>query len=164
MKTLEQIREEQRQLEEKRELDEYVREAGKFIGKLAIALGITTVELTKSIGKTVKRNPKSSILASPFIASAAIGLATTFGAFKSAFAALMTPLIDLWTGKGVAASATLADGMGIGVITMGALMVVLYGQKVGTKINKALMKRSPDRIEKKADKKQVKALVKLATA
>jgi len=163
MKTLEQIREEQQQLDEKRELDEYVREAGKFLKALAVVIGISTAELTKSITKTVVKNPKSSTVAVPFIAASWIKPGVMFTAFKESFVALIGPVVAILTGKSAAASAAVASGIGIGAISVGAILVVLYGEKVGTKINKSLMKNKPEKIVKKANKKQARTFFGLAT-
>ena len=125
MKTIELIREEQRQLDEKRELDEYVREAGKFVKALAISIGISSAELTKSIAKTVVKNPKSSTVAVPFIAASWIKPTVMFSAFKDSFLSLIGPVVAILTGKSAAASAAVASGIGIGAISVGAILVVL---------------------------------------
>ena len=62
MKTLEQIREEQQQLEEAA-IRAYIIEGEKFAKALAAALGVTVVELTKSLGLSMAKNPVKSIIA-----------------------------------------------------------------------------------------------------
>ena len=165
MKTFKQYRLDEQQLLQEKELKEYADEAAKFLRALAISLGITVSELTKSIAKTVVKNPKSSAVASPFVAASLLNPGLMFTAAKDAFRTVMTPIVATLSGKGTAEAAAIADGIGIGALSFGALNVIVYGQKIGTKINTALMKRPLYKrisFTKKADKKNALDFLRIA--
>ena len=183
MRTFEQIREEQQQLEEA-VIREYVIEGEKFAKALAKSLGVTVAELTKSLTKTIGKNPINSLAAASFLAVYALvpkftmGLASTawygfmrliVGPIYSYFNPTYTPIVspmgrithgaaDSW-----APVDAIIDGIGIGILSIGGLMVALYGKKLGTKIIKAWnksMEKSGYKT-KKPNKRSAKALAKL---
>ncbi|SVE40951.1 uncharacterized protein METZ01_LOCUS493805, partial [marine metagenome] len=186
MKTFELIREEQQQLEEAA-LREYVREGEKFAKATAKALGITVYEFSKTILKTIVKNPINSLVAAGFLAAYSLAPNATLTTVKGAWYGLMrlivspiyshfnplyTPIKSPWgrilTGPadGWEPVDQIIDGIGIGVLSIGGLMIALYGKEVGTKVNRAWnksMEKSNIRAAKKADKKAVKALGKLIT-
>ena len=166
MKTLVQIREEQQQLEEAA-IRAYVIEGEKFAKALAAALGVTVVELTKSLGLSMAKNPVKTIIAAPFIALFAWWHGMVIGAGKAAWYAIMVPLISaimMILGHSPIGAYGIAGKLGIGTISVGGLMVAFYGKRVGTKVikawNKSLAKHDIKYAEK-PDEKAGKALAKL---
>ena len=85
MKTFKQYRLDEEQLLQEKKLKEYADEAAKFLRALAVSLGISVSELTKSIKNTVVKNPKSSAVATPFVAASLLNPGLMFTAAKMLF-------------------------------------------------------------------------------
>ena len=184
MKTFEQIREEQ--LEEA-VIREYVREGEKFAKAIAKALGVTVYEFSKTTLKTIVKNPINSLVAAGFLAAYSLAPTATLTTVKGAWYGLMrlivspiyshfnplyTPIKSPWgrilTGPadGWEPIDAIIDNIGIGVLSIGGLMIALYGKEVGTKVIKTWnksMKKSNIKAAKKTDKRAAKALGKLIT-
>jgi hypothetical protein len=184
MKTFEQIREEQQQLEEAAAIRAYIIEGEKFAKALAKSLGVTIAELTKSLTKTIVKNPINSLAAASFLAVYALfpkltmGLASTawygfmrlivgpiYGYFNPTYTPIVSPAGRIIYGPADSWGPVdaIIDGIGIGILSIGGLMIALYGKKLGTKIIKAWnksMEKSGYKT-KKPNKRSAKALAKL---
>jgi len=167
MKTIEQIREEQELIAEAAALREYAIEGEKFIKALASALGVTVVELSKSLGLSMIKNPVKTLIAAPFIALFAWWPGLVISTAKGAWYFIMVPLVSavmMAMGNSPAGAVAIVGKIGIGSISVGGIMMAFYGKRVGTKVvkawNKSLAKHDIKYAEK-PDEKAAKALAKL---